>query len=231
MNGTDIIIEILQKDKKQNSYKIALIRAINDVVLEYNNLDYTKGVILPLRKIAEYWLTYYWAFVDSRNPIWQAVHHNADKPDMVFRDALTEFRQAWEYQGGKNNPSEGYNVKKEIHKKSDTLVQLYHDTLAVIQKGVKQPIIYAGTSQQKYFDEPRKLLDLGDTTSIPNTDKDDMCFIVPDWLWKTCLEKSEWVEAMCVDAWCLFIQDKAYHLNQQPFSHADMYPLVSSRPN
>jgi hypothetical protein len=228
MDGHQSITDILQNDKKQNSYKIALIRAINDIVLKFPDLNYTKGVVIPLHVVAQFWLAYYWAFVDSRHPIWQAIHKNGDKPDMVFREALTKFRQAWQNQGGENSPSEGYYVKYAVTKKSDALVENYHDTLAVIQKGVKQPIIYAGTTNQKYFDTPHKLSDLTDIVAIPNTQKDDMCFVVPMWLWKTCLEKSDWVESMCVDAWCLFIQDKAYHLNQQLYTHADIYPLLTS---
>lgn len=226
-----MIVDILYKDKKQNTYKIALIRAINDIANEFCDLSDTEEVIVPLRKIAEYWLAYYWVFVDVDKPIWQAVHKSINKPDMIFRVALTEFRQAWEYQEGKNHLWQGYVVKQEIYKKSDKLLQQYHDTLVVIQKGVKQPIVYAGTSQQKYFDEPRKRSDFYQIVAIPNINPDDMCFVVPSWLWKICLDKSEWVEAMCVDAWCLFIQDKAHHLNQQPFSYVDIYPLVSLRPH
>jgi hypothetical protein len=61
-----------QRDKKVNSYKLALARALNDVVLSYPDL-YGTGldVCVPLRKLAEYWLAYYWPFVDPQDPVMQ----------------------------------------------------------------------------------------------------------------------------------------------------------------
>lgn len=229
MNGYQVITEILQKDRKQNTYKFALIRAINAVAQIYPDITATtKGIAIPLKRIAEWWLAYYWAFVDSRNPIWQAVHKSGDKPDMVFRDALTEFRVTWQSQGGKDSPAEGYNVKKMLDKKPAFLGEQYQDVLTCIQKGVKQPIIHAGTTQPKYFGEPQKLSDFIDVIPLPNTQKEEVCFVVPIEVWKTCQEQSEQVEALCVDAWCLFIQDKAYHLHQQSHTHADIYPLLTT---
>ncbi len=38
-NSGQILSTILKHDKKQNSYKIALLRAINDVVLNFPDLD------------------------------------------------------------------------------------------------------------------------------------------------------------------------------------------------
>ncbi len=52
-----VIGSILKHDRRVNSYKIALIRSINDVVLSYPDL-YHRGVdvCVPLRRLAEYWL-------------------------------------------------------------------------------------------------------------------------------------------------------------------------------
>ena len=63
---------ILRFDKKVNNYKLALIRALNDVVLSYPDLSGRSfAVCVPLRKLAEYWLAYYWPFVDPHDPIIQ----------------------------------------------------------------------------------------------------------------------------------------------------------------
>jgi hypothetical protein len=84
---------ILRFDKKVNSYKLALVRALNDVVLSYPDLS-GKGVdvCVPLRKLAEYWLAYYWPFVDPQDPIIQgprATRRGVLGNDMAFRPALT----------------------------------------------------------------------------------------------------------------------------------------------
>jgi len=230
MNGNALITQILTEDKKQNTYKIALIRAINDVVIEYPTLKYTahSRIAIPLKNIANWWLAYYWAFVDNQNPIWQSVSYTTD---MSFRNILTEFRLAWQRYGGKNHHGEGYKVRKEINKYPETLVDLYKDTIKAIQKGVSQPIIYAGTEQIKHFDAPTKLLNLTDAIPLPSANHEDLCFIIEGWLWQTFEKNPVGIESMCVDAWCLFIQDKAHHLNNQKYTHADIYPLLTTRPS
>jgi hypothetical protein len=67
------IATILRHDRKQNSYKLALIRAINDVGLSFPDAGtHGQPVAIPLRILAEYWIAYYWPFVDSRAPFLKA---------------------------------------------------------------------------------------------------------------------------------------------------------------
>ena len=55
------IATILRHDAKVTSYKLALIRAINDVVLSFPDAGtHDQPVAIPLRVLAEYWLAYYW---------------------------------------------------------------------------------------------------------------------------------------------------------------------------
>jgi len=66
------ISTILRHDNKLTSYKIALLRALNDVVFAYPDLRHSKqDVAIPLRILAESWVAYYWPFVDPRAPIQQ----------------------------------------------------------------------------------------------------------------------------------------------------------------
>ncbi len=67
-----VIGSILKHDRKVNSYKIALVRAVNDVVLSYPDLvDVNLEVAVPLRRLAQQWLAYYWPFVDPGSPMFQ----------------------------------------------------------------------------------------------------------------------------------------------------------------
>jgi hypothetical protein len=60
-----VISTILKHDTKVTSYKIALLRAINDVVLTYPGLrTYQSDVAVPLKLLAEFWVAYYWPLVD-----------------------------------------------------------------------------------------------------------------------------------------------------------------------
>src|SRR5438874_10337387 len=66
------IATILRHDARVTSYKLALIRAINDVVLSFPDAGtHEQPIAIPLRILAEYWIAYYWPFLDPRAPISQ----------------------------------------------------------------------------------------------------------------------------------------------------------------
>ena len=66
------ISAILRHDSKVTSYKIALLRAINDVVLAYPDVPTrNETVAIPLRLLADRWIAYYWPFADPYAPILQ----------------------------------------------------------------------------------------------------------------------------------------------------------------
>jgi hypothetical protein len=113
------IATILRHDRKQNSYKLALIRAINDVVLSFPDAGtHAQPVAIPLRILAEYWVAYYWPFVDPRAPISQGPHslrNGALSNDMAFRPALATLREAWqEVIGEAARPSDGFFLINEF---------------------------------------------------------------------------------------------------------------------
>ena len=90
------ISTILRHDSKQTSYKIALLRSINDVVLNYPDLDASgRDVAVPLLTLAERWISYYWPFVEPGAPIFQgprAVLDGELRNDMAFRPSLAHLR-------------------------------------------------------------------------------------------------------------------------------------------
>jgi hypothetical protein len=60
ITSNKVIGTILKHDAKVTSYKIALLRAINDVVLSFPDLrNYNKPVAIPLQVLAEFWVAYY----------------------------------------------------------------------------------------------------------------------------------------------------------------------------
>src|SRR5690554_6612584 len=113
-----VISTILKHDTKQTSYKIALLRAINDVVLSFPDMrNHDRDVAVPLRVLAEFWLAYYWPFVDPINPIMQGPRARLARGlrnDMAFRSELTQFRELWQSNWGiTTNPADGYFVINE----------------------------------------------------------------------------------------------------------------------
>ena len=113
------IATILRHDHKQNSYKLALIRAINDVVLSFPDAGaHPEPIAIPLRVLAEYWVAYYWPFVNPRAPISQGPHalrSGVLVNDMAFRPALAALWSAWEeVVGATVRPSDGFFLINEF---------------------------------------------------------------------------------------------------------------------
>jgi hypothetical protein len=156
------ISTILRHDAKQNTYKIALVRAINDLALAYP--DVTLGaygqsdVAVPLKMLASRWIAFYWAFVEPNKPIpiWQGQRsRQADgsyKQDMAFRPELTRLRELWERESevGSAKPSDGFYLVSEMsvprHRAlySADLQNAFEKVRNSIAKSIKYPIRYAG---------------------------------------------------------------------------------------
>jgi hypothetical protein len=117
--AAQVVGSILRHDKRTNSYKLALIRSINDVVLSHPDLlQRGKDVAVPLRRLAEYWLAYYWPFTDPQAPTMQGPRARRDgvlRNDIAFRPALTALRSAWEQDiVGVARPSDGFLLVAEL---------------------------------------------------------------------------------------------------------------------
>ncbi len=237
----NIISTILKHDSKQTSYKNALLRAINDVVLSFPDMR-SRGlpVAVPLWLLAEFWLVYYWPFVDPAAPIYQGARAERDnrlRSDMAFRPALTEFRRQWqEHWGGLSAPSDGFFIINELRvpriraQQPPALLKAYYQALKKIADTLQMPIRYAGPGEWTVFAKPRHLSELYDVTAVPGTKPDDLCLVVSYELWEAFRGLSLWVEALSIHEWCLFSE----RVEQGEGRHIDrgmVYYLLTARPD
>ncbi len=232
-----VISTILKHDTKVTSYKIALLRAINDVVLTYPDLrTYQSDVAVPLKLLAEFWIAYYWPFVDPDNPIQQgqrAQRQGQTINDMAFRPALTELRRQWEQViGGLKNPADGFFLINELrsprkHQRyPQPLIDAYQQAIAAVAKTIEMPIRYAGPGHWSIFEKPQAYNQVASrTVAVPGTKVRDRCLIIPLDLWATFRQMSLWVEALCIHEWCLFSGRVSNH------DRGYIYCLLTSRPD
>ena len=232
-----VISTILKHDSKVTSYKIALLRAINDVVLTYPDLrTYESPVAVPMKLLAKFWVAYYWPFVDSAMPIQQGQQVKRDgkvRNDMAFRPALSELRVRWEQVvGGLKNPADGFFLINEL--KSDRKWQNYPDTLiealsrsvSVIARTIEMPIRYAGPGEWSIFDRPQSYGAIaGNVVAVPGTTDRNRCLVIPFELWETFRQMSLWIEALCIHEWCLFTERTA------SVNRGAIYSLLTARPD
>lgn len=242
-----LIAAILRHDTKQNTYKIALIRAINDIVLAYPDMLATgQDVAIPTHMLARHWIAYYWSFVEPANPIYQGIRNRQGdgyRQDMAFRSLLTQLRQQWEHIiQTQSRPSDGFWLTNEFlvprkraywQQQAPELVRTYKYTLRKVMEAIEQPVRYAGTALDGQFSVFRALARYADEphlAKLPCTQRDDRCIVVPIAIWEAFQHLSLWVEALCIQEWSLFVQT----INQQdrePVGSGEVFELLTQRPD
>ncbi len=236
MNAGTLIATILRHDRKTASYKIALIRSLNDLALGYAHIAETgTSVAVPLRSLAAFWVAYYWPFVSPSTPIKQGIHP-ANKQDISFRASLTTLRQAWEQViGGVFKAADGFYLVSEFqsaHRRSNypaTLISAYHQAIADITDAIQQPVRYAGPGQYSVFAPPQPWKQLQthhqNIVCIPGTHPSERCIVVDPELWASLNELSLWIEALCIHEWSLFTESIS------GLSRGAVYTLLTDRPD
>ena len=240
MQSSNIISTILRHDRKITSYKIALLRAINDVALSFPGLGQSgQAVLVPLRVLAEFWIAYYWPFVDPNQPIWQgarAVRREGLANDMAFRSELTELRRSWEGVWGLSLPSDGYVVMSEMRvsrrreQLSAELRTAYKRAIGAISRALEMPIHHAGPGEWEVFEKPvRYKPSTARGIPIPGTQAGDKCLVIPAEIWELFRELSLWIEALCIHEWALFVEG-VDQLDAEPADRGRIYRLLTDRP-
>jgi hypothetical protein len=240
--STPSIATILKYDNKTTSYKIALIRALNDLVLSYPGLaQHEQPVAVPLVRIAELWAAYYWPFMDEHQPIYQGARAQRDgalRNDVSFRPALTQLRTEWhQLLLTATEPADGFFLLTEMRTPRrratypTSLVQAYAQALAALVVAIKMPIQYAGPEQWSIFSKPARLSQLSSNVlSLPSTSPTDVCILLTASLWQSFHQLSLYVEALCIHEWSLFTEGVAQPA-ATPTSRGHIYTLLTARPN
>ena len=179
---------------RSTSYKIALIRSLNDLALGYAHMgENCVALAVPLRSLAVFWIAYYWPFVSAAQPIQQGIHPE-NKQDISFRPALTILRLAWEQLIGVNSlASDGFYLISEFqssHRRSNyptEMITAYDRAIRDISDAIQQPVRYAGPGQYSVFDPPQTWTQLLATrhhiVCIPGTQPNERCIVVDAELW------------------------------------------------
>lgn len=237
-----VIGTILRYDARTTSYKIALLRAINDVVLAFPDVDQgSQRIAVPLRLLAEFWIAYYWPFVDPGNPIWQGPRNRRRQGvvnDMAFRPHLARLRASWESAvGASSRPADGYLVINEFRvprkrrQYPPDLIGTYEKALSRTANTIRMPIRYAGAGEWSVFDKPTRFDRIVQpVTRIPGTRSGDACLVMSADLWNQFQHLSLWVEALCIHEWSLFVE-RVNRPTGAVVDRGDAYRILTQRPD
>jgi hypothetical protein len=240
--GDQLIATILKHDNKTTSYKIALLRALNDLVLSYPGLvQHNQSVAVPLVRLAELWVAYYWPFMDEQQPIYQGARAQlgaSQRHDVSFRPALTHLRAEWQRALLLvSEAADGFFLLTEMRTPRRratypaSLVRAYNQAIAAIATAIKMPIRYAGPAQWSIFPPPTQRQQLPPATlALPGSLPTDMCVLITASLWQAFNRLSLYVEALCIHEWSLFTEGVA-QVSADATTRGTIYTLLTARPD
>ncbi|MGI4823659.1 MAG: HNH endonuclease domain-containing protein [Janthinobacterium lividum] len=239
--GEHPLATILKHDSKTTSYKIALLRALNDLVLSYPGLvQLEQPVAVPLTRIAELWAAYYWPFMGPQ-PVYQgprSLFQGTLRNDVSFRPALTQFHAEWQRTLlTPAEPADGFFLFTEMRTPRRratypaSLVRAYDQAITAIAAAIRKPIQYAGPEQWVLFPQPAPFNRLpGRALPLPGTAPADVCVVVAAPLWQAFHRLSLYVEALCIHEWCLFTESVTQDA-ATPATRGHVYTLLTARPD
>lgn len=216
MQGSGAAVKTIQKvlkhDRKTNNYKIALVRALNDLALTYAGVQGKgAGVAVPLKLIADLWLGYYWPFMDEQKPVYQGGFREGTS-DVVFRQELTHLKSLWKAtEFGSNRPSDGVLLVSEVvnGNVSAEVRNSYSRCIRELVKAIQQPIRYAGdgSAQFSVFTRAKRATELDPrTVTLPYQSATELFTVVGDEMWEDFKFYSLYIEALCLHEWALFVE-------------------------
>jgi len=240
--GKQVLTTILKHENKTTSYKLGLVRAINDLVLTYPGVArHNQDIAVPLLRIAELWAAYYWCFMDESQPIYQGRPTQRDgtvRNDISFRPHLTRLRAEWQrVVQTKVEPADGFFLFAEMRSPRrrttypESLLLAYDNAIREIEQAVKKPIRFVGQGEWSVFLKPDRLERLPATVmSLPGTSPKDVCVVVSASLWQTFHQLSLYIEALAIHEWSLFTEGVVRE-SANPITRGDIYSLLTARPD
>jgi hypothetical protein len=241
-NGEQVLATILKHESKTTSYKLALLRAINDLVLAYPGVvRHNQGVAVPLVRIAELWAAYYWCFMDESQPIYQgrlAQRDGALRNDVSFRPELTRLRAEWQrVVQTRVEPADGFFLFAEMRTPRrrttypEPLLFAYDNAIKEIEQAVRKPIRFIGQGEWSVFPKPDRFDRLpARVLPLPGTHPKDVCVVVSASLWQTFHRLSLYIEALTIHEWSLFTES-AMKESAHPINRGVVYSLLTARPD
>ena len=141
----DQIESIINRDNKNATYKLALLRALCEIAqTTYHHIQWHTGekVSLPLGLIAEKWLYYYWPLLESRFFL-PEMRCGSRAKGLAFRPSFDRLIKEFAGVGGLNAFHALYQNGKMTDLQSNFFTQTLNDIARTIVKG---PVTYSGGS-------------------------------------------------------------------------------------
>lgn len=213
----DQIEGILNRDRKTASYKLALFKALAEIATqEPRTARWNAGgtVAVPIERIAERWLVYFWPLVASNRLIPQSLEEGAGSTNrLAFREALSALIAQFAGQGEHGGLSSWYSAWTAGRLPPDT-ANLQRAALAAIRSAIRNgPVKYSGGSLQT-----------GNVFSYDAKAKD---VVMDAELWRELTLMGHWIIDAVTVRWASLTERFG---RRQSITSGDVLPLLLARP-
>ena len=188
LQPVETIESILWDDRKVNTYKFALVRALADLaahrpkIARWVNRD---QVAIPVDFIIDLWIEYYWPLVGYASDSRIMQGHSGAKNDMAFRPSLTELAGHW---SDRNGGYAAFRVARASDRLDAASLTILKEVRRKTRSAIQQPVRYAGN----------------DRTGKKLFEYDDGSVLVPATLWRELALMSRWIVDSVVLRWAEF---------------------------
>ncbi len=212
----DQIESILNRDRKEATYKLALIRALAEVATQEARSAVWWGagtVGVPIHRIAERWLLYYWPLLSHPDKIPQSRAEAAGGKPIKFRSALSMLMEPFAQQGAYSGLTAWH-----LARTSDQLDATSRSRLQVALRSIAEtirsgPVTFSGSG-------------LG-AGPVFGYDKKSKQVLMPTELWREFSLLGHWIADAVVVRWAALTQQIA---RRQDMDAGDVLPLLLAKP-
>ncbi len=212
----DQIETILNRDRKEATYKLALFRALAQIATQESRRAVWLGngeIGVPIQRVAELWLQYFWPIFAAEKVVPQSQAEGANGKPIKFRAALTELIASFANQGEHGGLSSWHLAwsTNRFDAQTQTQVSIVLKTIAAtIRDG---PVTFSGGAL--------------DTGPVFRFDAKTRLIVMQADLWRELSLLGHWIADAVVVRWAALTQKFAY---RQGITAGDVLPLLLAQP-
>lgn len=212
----DQIESILNRDRKEATYKLALIRALAEIATQEARSAVWSGagtVGVPIHRISERWLLYYWPLLAHPDKIPQSRAEAAGGKAIKFRSALSMLMEPFAQQGAYSGLTAWH-----LARTSDRLDAISRSRLQSALRSIAEtirsgPVTFSGSGLE--------------TGPVFGFDKKSRLVVMPTELWREFSLLGHWIADAVVVRWAALTQQIA---RRQDINEGDVLPLLLAKP-
>lgn len=212
----DQIETILNRDRKEATYKLALFRALAEMATQEPRFAVwlANGEVgVPIKRIAELWLQYYWPIFAFNRLVPQSQAEGAEGKPIKFRACLNDLISRFATQG-EHGGLTSWQLASTSNRLDTQTQALLNTVLKTIAQTIRDgPVTYSGGAL--------------DTGPVFKFDSKTRLVLMPSDLWRELSLLGHWISDAVILRWAALTQKFSH---RQCITAGDVLPLLLARP-